>query len=64
MGSRVGRGALIGLAAGAVLVGLLVLLPAVLQGDFYEITDPLVVMGLPILLVATAVGAVVGAVRR
>jgi hypothetical protein len=53
-----------GLAAGAVLVGLLVLLPAALQGDFYEITDPLVVMGVPLLVLGAVVGAVVGAVRR
>lgn len=54
------RGALIGLAVGALLVVLIVVLPAALQGDFYEITDPLVVMGIPLLVLGAAVGAVVG----
>ncbi|NNM46097.1 hypothetical protein [Knoellia koreensis] len=58
------RGALIGLAVGAVLVVLLILLPAALQGDFYEITDPLVVMGIPLLVLGAAVGALVGGRRR
>ena len=53
---------LFGVAAGVVLTAALVLLPAVMTGDFYEITDPLVFMGTPIVMVCGAIGALVGAV--
>lgn len=61
MWGRPGRGAVIGLGVGAALVVLLIGLPAVISGDYYEITDPLVYMGLPILVVSGAVGAGIGA---
>jgi hypothetical protein len=42
---------------GLALVGLLILLPRALQGSFYEVTDPLVIMGGPLLVIGAAVGA-------
>jgi hypothetical protein len=45
-------------------VGLLILLPRALQGSFYEVTDPLVIMGVPLLVIGAAVGAMVGAPGR
>lgn len=53
------RGALIGAALGMLITAALILLPAALQGDFYEIGDPLLVMGMPIIVLSTIVGAVV-----
>jgi hypothetical protein len=64
MRGRPGRGAAIGLAVGVALVGLLILLPGALQGSFYEIADPLAIMGVPLLVVGAAVGALVGAPGR
>ncbi|SHN75650.1 hypothetical protein SAMN05443668_107348 [Cryptosporangium aurantiacum] len=61
MRRRPGRGAAIGLAVGAALVSLLILLPSALQGSFYEIADPLVYMGIPLLVMGAAIGAAVGA---
>ncbi|GAA3396318.1 hypothetical protein GCM10020369_72570 [Cryptosporangium minutisporangium] len=58
------RGAAIGFAVGVALVGLLILLPSAVQGSFYEITDSLLVLGVPLVVVATAVGVVVGASGR
>ncbi len=55
------RGALLGFAVGAALGGLLILVPRARQGSFYEVGDPLLVMGLPLLVVGTAVGAMVDA---
>lgn len=57
MRGRPGPGAAIGLAVGIALVALVIWLPAAMWGDFYEITDPLVFMGLPMMIVGTAVGA-------
>lgn len=51
---------MIGLAIGAVLVALLIWLPAAVRGDYYEIGDPLVVMGIPIIVVSVAIGALIG----
>ena len=51
---------MIGLAVGAALVALVIWLPAAVRGDFYEISDPLVYMGLPMLVVGAAVGALIG----
>jgi hypothetical protein len=45
-------------------VGLLILLPMALQGSFYEAADPLVFMGVPLLVTGAAVGAIVGAPGR
>jgi hypothetical protein len=55
------RGAGRGGTLGAVLASLLILVPAVSRLDAYEISDPLIFMGLPLLAIATAVGALVGA---
>ena len=55
-----GRGALVGLCFGVAAVALLILLPSAIAGDWYEITDPLVVMGLPMVAVGTGLGALVG----
>lgn len=49
------------MGVGAALVVLLIALPAAISGDYYEITDPLVYMGMPILVVSSAVGALIGA---
>lgn len=35
-------------------------LPAALAGDFYEFSDPLIFMGLPMITISTAVGALIG----
>lgn len=59
-----GLGALIGLDVGAALAGWVILLPSLRDGDFYEITDPLIILGLPLLIVGSAVGAIVGTVIR
>ncbi len=55
-----GRGAAFGLLIGMALVFLLILLPRIAQQDFYEITDPFLAMGLPMLVVATCVGTLAG----
>jgi drug/metabolite transporter (DMT)-like permease len=55
-----GRGALAGLCFGVAGVALVILLPPAVQNDWYEIADPLVYMGLPMVLIATCLGAVVG----
>jgi hypothetical protein len=60
MRGRAGPGALIGLVVGVALVAMVIWLPAALAGDFYEITDPLVFMGLPMVVVSVAVGALIG----
>lgn len=58
------RGLLIGAALGMLVTGALILLPAALQGDFYEIGDALLVMGVPIIVLSAIVGAVVVASPR
>ena len=55
-----GRGALAGLCFGVAAAVLVILLPAAIQNDWYEITDPLVVMGIPMVVVGTALGALIG----
>ena len=55
-----GRGALIGLCFSVAAVALVILLPSAVQSDWYEITDPLVVMGIPMVVVGTALGALIG----
>jgi len=60
MRGRPGRGAVIGLVVGVVLVAAVIWLPAALTGDFYEFTDPLLFMGLPMLTVCVACGALIG----
>ena len=52
--------AVIGLGGGALLVAVLIWLPAAQSGDFYEFTDPLIFMGLPIVTICVAAGALVG----
>ena len=42
------------------LVAVLIWLPAAQSGDFYEFTDPLIFMGLPIVTICVAAGALVG----
>ena len=67
MGRRA-EGAAIGATVGAVLISALILGPAAVRLDAYELSDPLVYMGLPLLAVATAggtfAGALLGAPRR
>lgn len=60
MRGRPGPGALIGLAVGVVLVAVVLWLPRALDGDFYEFSDPLVFMGLPMIVISAAVGALIG----
>ncbi len=60
MRGRPGPGALIGLVIGVVLVGVVLWLPAALAGDFYEFSDPLIFMGLPMITISAAVGALIG----
>jgi hypothetical protein len=50
----------IGLAVGAALVVVLIWLPAAISGDYYEITDPLVFMGMPIVVFSVAIDALIG----
>ena len=61
MRGRPARGALIGVGIGLGLVLLLIVMPRAIEGDYYEVTDPLVFMGVPLLIVCAALGAVVGA---
>jgi hypothetical protein len=60
MRGRPGPGALIGLVVGVVLVGVVLWLPAALAGDFYGFSDPLIFMGLPMITISVAVGALIG----
>lgn len=55
-----GRGALVGFVVGAALVVLSILLPAVIRDDYYEIGDPLLFMGVPLVVMAVAAGTLVG----
>jgi hypothetical protein len=59
-----GLGALVGLDVGAAVGGGLVILPLLRQGNFYEAGTPLLFGFLPILVVATALGTVVGTFIR
>lgn len=54
------RAALVGLGVGALLVAALLWLPRAVLGDFYEFSDPLVYLGLPIVIVCVAAGALFG----
>jgi hypothetical protein len=51
------------MAVGLALVVVLIVLPSVVEDDYYEIIDPLVFMGVPLLVVSAALGALVGAPR-
>lgn len=42
------------------MIGLLIALPRARQNFFYEVSDALLVMGIPLLVIGTAVGAMVG----
>lgn len=57
---RLRLGAVIGSCVGLALIGLLILLPAVLGHSFYEVSDVLLVKGAPLLVIGTAIGAMVG----
>ena len=39
-------------------------MPSAIANDWYEVTDPLVFMGIPTVVVGTSVGALVGTRRR
>lgn len=60
MRGRPGPGALIGLLVGVVVVAVVLWLPRALAGDFYEFSDPLIYMGLPMIVISASVGALVG----
>ena len=60
MRGRPGPGALIGLVVGASLVFLLLWLPAALMGDPSTDTGIIVFMGLPLMVISTAVGGLIG----
>ena len=49
-----------GLCFGVAAAALVILLPSAIQNDWYEIIDPLVVMGIPLVIVGTALGALIG----
>ncbi|SDP35655.1 hypothetical protein SAMN04489867_2176 [Pedococcus dokdonensis] len=62
-----GSGALVkclvgGFALGVVAAALLVLLPAVISGDWYEWSDSAIYLGLPLLALGTLGGALLGRV--
>lgn len=61
---RPALGAAIGLSVGLAMVGLLILLPMALQGSFYEVSDPLVIMGVPLVVISAAVGSIVAGPGR
>lgn len=42
------------------LVAVVLWLPRALAGDFYEFSDPLIYMGLPMIIISAAVGALIG----
>ncbi len=42
------------------LIGLLILLPSARRDSFYEVSDALLVMGVPLLVIGTAIGAMAG----
>ncbi len=52
---------LVGFVVGLVLVALLIWIPQSRQIDFRWITDAFVFMGVPIIIICSAVGALVGA---
>ncbi|KQU67366.1 hypothetical protein ASC58_12320 [Phycicoccus sp. Root101] len=49
-----------GLGAGSALACLLILLPRAIEGDDYEVTDPLVFMGVPLVVIGASIGALIG----
>jgi len=59
MRSATGRGGMIGLASALILVGA-AMLPGVLVAGSIDVTDPLLFVGLPLLLLGAALGALVG----
>jgi hypothetical protein len=52
---------LVGLVVGLVLVAVLIWIPGSRQGDVEWITDQFVYMGMPLIIICSAVGALVGA---
>lgn len=60
MKSRATLGTVIGLWLGLLAIFVLILWPR-RDGDFYEVGDPLVYLGLPVLAVLLGAGALVGA---
>jgi hypothetical protein len=60
-----GLGAIIGLDVGAVLAWWSIILPDLRSdSDFYEILTPLIFMGIPLLILGSALGAIVGTFIR
>jgi hypothetical protein len=45
---------------GLALVCVLIVLPRLVEDDYYEVIDPLVFMGVPLVVVSVAIGALVG----
>jgi drug/metabolite transporter (DMT)-like permease len=60
MRGRPKLGAAIGFCLGLALTGLLVLVPAARRNSFYEVGDALLVLGVPLLVAATSIGAMIG----
>lgn len=60
MGGRTRVRAAVGLWLGLALIAWLILLPRARHGLFYEVGDPLIVMGAPMLLLGVAIGASAG----
>lgn len=63
MVGRSALGAVIGSSVGLALIGLLILVPRARQDSFYEVGDALVVLGIPLLVIPTAAGAMIGVAR-
>jgi hypothetical protein len=49
------------MAIGLGVAILLILLPRAIEGDYYEVIDPLVFMGVPLVVIGAAIGALIGA---
>lgn len=55
-----GVGVTVGLWLGVAVIFVVILWPRLQDGDFYEVGDPLVYLGLPVLAMTTVAGSIVG----